>query len=242
MTRLRIVFCLALVLGALVPYGGIAGGPRPALAAGVHSAWHIDKGQIDPGSGRSAITQTFTPTTATCLVEVVLAGSDAGDEIYMQLGDDQHDYTQVYSGEDRFFAVTHLHAGVMPAFRLIADPNHNYGGRTLNYAVQVIGIPSLPLNADGVAVSQVHNVLGLNVPSAGTYTIHYHLDGGTAHIQVASGAGQQDSGQLSGEGGFTVKLPVGVAGLALNPAPANGALHWSLAIGKAPAARDFQPK
>jgi hypothetical protein len=240
--RLRLLICAALLGGVLIGRPLYPTMPRTAHAAGTPIVWQLSRHAFSPSSGATdTISDTFTPTTDTYMVDVQMASSDASDEIYMQLGDDRTDITQIQSEEDRIFIVSHLRAGVVPAFRAIPDPNHDYGGRTIYYAVTVYRVPDLPLDADGMAVSQIVNILAFKAPVAGSYTVHYQIPSGSAHIIVVTEAGERDSGKVSGEGGFAVNLPAGLAVLGLKQVPGNGILHWHLWVGSAPKAHDFSP-
>jgi hypothetical protein len=240
--RFRLLIGAALIGGVLIgrPIDPVM--PHPALAAGNPVVWQLAKRAFNPSSGATdTISDTFTPTTDTYMVDVQMASSDASDEIYMQLGDDRTDITQIRSEEDRIFVVSHLQAGVVPAFRAIPDPDHDYGGRTIYYAVTVFRVPNLPLDADGMAVSQIANIFAFKAPTPGAYTVHYQIPSGSAHIIVVTAAGERDSGKVTGEGGFTVNLPVGLSVLGLKQVPGSGIMHWHLWVGSAPKAHDFSP-
>ncbi|MGH2411126.1 MAG: hypothetical protein ACRDGS_12255, partial [Chloroflexota bacterium] len=168
------------------------------------------------------------------VVEIQLAGSNSGDEVYAQLGTSNSDATQVTAGEDRFFVASNLVAGHMPRFRVLADPKHDYGGRTLTYAAAVYTVPGLPLDVTGIAATSLPNILAFTAPSSGSYTIHYTFDSGSAHIIVLDQSNhQQDSGKVTGEGSYTVSLPGGLTAIGLKQTPDSGvAMNWHLIVGQ----------
>ena len=75
-------------------------------------------------------------------------------------------------GERYFFVACHLSVGVMPALRAVPDPKHNYGGRSLAYAVVVLLPFPVPQAVDGVATTATANILVLNVITEASYTVH----------------------------------------------------------------------
>ncbi len=238
--RVLVALALALLAPLLAPTAA-EGPPAPARAAEAHMVWRLDQRSFDPSSGRDTIAQTFTPTSQYYLVQVALSSSDPQDEIFVQLGDNDYDYTQVQSGEQRFFAATHLRAGAMPALRAIADPKHDYGGRTLTYAVRVFSALDVPQSLSGTAASAVPNYLLFQIAQAATYTIHYHLASGSAVLAVANGSQTKKSGKLTGDGGFSVDLTAGPMLAELQQVPGSTAMDWTIVVGIAPAAHDFQP-
>lgn len=252
MMRFRLFICAALVVGVLVPsWSGPAGmrraqAARSAItprAAAPQVVWHVGARTFDPRSAQDSLARTFTARSAVYLVEIELSGTNGGDEVYVQLGDNQDDATQVRRGEDRFFTASNLTPGAMPTFRVIADPKHSYGGRTVTYAVAVYAVPALPLSVSGVAVSTAPNVVAFTVSRAGPYTVHYHLDSGTAHLIVINkdGATVKDFGTISGDGGVAARLPAGVLGLGLEQTPAGTPLSWTLGVGVAPIVGGLSP-
>ncbi len=200
----RAMIGLVLAGALLLPRASSPLGPGIAHAAAPQLVWKLGKGTFDPTTKFDEIDSTFTPTGSTYVVEVALVSSDPGDEVYAQLGTNDSDATQVTSGEDRFFAASNLVKGQMPRFVLIADPKHDYGGRTLTFAAAVYAVPDLPLDVSGTAVSSVPNILGFNAPNSGSYTVHYSFDTGSARIVFLDTSGhQQESGTLTGEGGYS---------------------------------------
>ena len=121
--------------------------------------------------------------------------------------------------------------------RLIADPTHACGGRSLTYVVAVYAVPDLPTDVTGVAATSLPSILAFRAADPGVYTAHNNLDSGSAHLIVVGGDNRQhDSGKVSGERGFSVTLPAGVAALGLKQAPdAGAALHRQITVGRAPA-------
>ncbi|MGH2345633.1 MAG: hypothetical protein ACRDG4_10440 [Chloroflexota bacterium] len=226
----------AFLVGALLlPHAGSSSGPGIAHAAAPKLVWQIAKRTFDPATKVDEIDSTFTPTANTYVIEVELESADLGDEAYVQLGASDSDATQVTTDEDRFFAAADLVKGTMPRFRFIADPKHDYGGRTLTYAIAVYAVPDLPLDVSGVAVSALPNILAFRAPGPGSYTVHYTLDSGSAHIILLDQSNhQQDSGKISGEGGYTVTLAGGLTGIGLKQTPASGTeMHWHITVGQA---------
>jgi len=232
----RALIGAALLGGILLPQAG--GGATPGIAhaaAAPKLVWQVANRSFDPTNAVDEIDSTFTPTGSTYVVEIQLAGSNNGDEVYAQLGTSNSDATQVTVGEDRFFVASNLVAGHMPRFRVLADPKHAYGGRTLTYATAVYTVPGLPLDVTGVAATTLANILAFKAPVSGSYTIHYTLDSGSAHIIVLDQSNhQQDSGKVSGEGSYTVSLPGGLTAIGLKQAPDSGvAMNWHLIVGQA---------
>ncbi len=226
----------ACLLGAmLLPRAAISSEPGIAHAAAPKLVWQIAKRTFDPTTKVDEIDSTFTPTAGTYVIEVELVSANSGDEAYVQLGSSDSDATQVTSDEDRFFAAADLVKGKMPRFRFIADPKHDYGGRTLTYAIAVYAVPDLPLDVSGVAVSAIPNILAFRAPGPGSYTVHYTLDSGSAHIILLDQSNaQHDSGKISGEGGYTVTLAGGLTGIGLKQTPASGTeMHWHITVGQA---------
>ncbi|MGH2346824.1 MAG: hypothetical protein ACRDG4_16480, partial [Chloroflexota bacterium] len=88
---------------------------------------------------------------------------------------------------------------------------------------------------------QIANTFAFKAPTPGAYTVHYQIPSGSAHIIVVTEAGERDSGKVTGEGGFTVSLPMGLSVLGLKQVPGSGIMHWHLWVGSAPKAHDFSP-
>ncbi len=235
MVRPRLLTATLLLLGLILPAWSDTVLPLTAHAD-AQIVWHLDSGTFNPTDGQAVTAQTFTPRSAVYLVEVELAGSNSGDEAYVQLGDNQDDITQVRSGEDRFFTASNLKPGTTPAFRIIADPKHNYGGRTLTYSAAVYTVPPTGTEISGVATSAVPNVIVFSAPQATTYTVHYSLDSGSAKLIIIdiTGATVKDLGTISGTGATTAILPVGTFALGLEQQPKGSSINWTLSIGLAP--------
>ena len=230
----RVIIGLVLAGALLLPRASSPLGSGIAHAAGPHLVWKLGKGTFEPTTKFDEIDSTFTPTGSTYVVEVALVSSDPGDEVYAQLGTNDSDATQVTSGRTAFFAASNLVKGQMPRFVLIADPKHDYGGRTLTFAAAVYAVPDLPLDVSGTAVSSVPNILGFNAPSSGSYTVHYTFDTGSARIVFLDTSGrQQESGKLTGEGGYSLNLPSGLIGIGIKQTPDSGVTqHWHITVGQ----------
>ncbi len=233
-TYTRAMIGLVMATALLLPRLSSPLGPGIAHAAAPQVVWKLGKGTFDPTTKFDEIDSTFTPTGSTYVVEVALVSSDPGDEAYAQLGTNNADATQVTAGEDRFFAASNLVKGQKPRFVMIADPKHDYGGRTLTFAAAVYAVPDLPLDVSGTAASAVPNILGFNAPSTGSYTVHYSFDTGSARIVfLDSGGHQQESGKLAGEGGYSLNLPSGLIGIGIKQTPDVGvAQNWHITVGQ----------
>ena len=231
----RTLAATGLLASLIVPsqVGGIV--PQVAHAA-TPVVWHLDRATFDPGTGQASGNPNIHRASAVYLVEVELSSTDSGDEAYVQLGTNQGDVTQVQSGEDRFFVASNLTPGAVPAFRIIADPKHHYAGRTVTYAVAVYSVPPTGTDISGVAMSAVPNVVAFSTPRAATYTVQYHLAGGTGRLIIINGTGAtvKDFGSVTGDGAAMVALPAGTFALGLEQAPKGSAISWTLHIGLAP--------
>ncbi len=237
---LSTILCFTLLATFMAPASTLASFPI-VHSAGTGAIWNSGQRSFSPAAGRDTISQTFSPTSQYYLVEVALSSSDPTDEVFLQLGDNNDDYTQVQSGEDRFFVAGHLQPGVMPALRAIPDPHHDYGGRTLTYEAQVLPAQGLPHSVSGSAVSTVPNLLLFQVVHTATYTVHYHLESGSATLAVYSNVPARQSGKVTGDGGFAVDVPAGLMAVQLKQDPGGSSMRWSLTVGIAPAASGFQP-
>jgi hypothetical protein len=215
---------------------------RPAGDARPKVVWQLDQRTVDPARGTDTVTQTFVPTTTCYQVGVTIASTHPSDDLYFQLGDNAADVGEAHAGEQYFFVACHLSVGVMPALRAVPDPKHNYGGRSLAYAVVVLLPFPVPQTVDGAATTATANILVLNVITAATYTVHCALDVGKMWVEAVAAGKATKPVYVNGDGGLQVNLPVGLAEIEILPEPGTGVTqHWALQLGIAPEVSGFHP-
>jgi hypothetical protein len=243
MMRFRFLALIVLLCGALVPFGGLAGGVRPAHAAGIQSVWEITNQALDPAMGGTTYTDTFTPQSSTYLVDVSMTSADPGDTMRLLFG--LETAVVVSSGEERLFVASHLAPPVPPVVSIGLDARHDYGGRMPTFSLAVYPVVLLPAWFAGTAASQEPNSAMFDVTGDGYFTFRYRLDSGSARILLSKADGtQQDSGHITASGSFVAHLSPGFTTLTLQQTPSTGLMHWRVDIGPAPApaAGNFQPR
>jgi len=228
--------------GALAGHAGLRAAALQPATAQPQAVWQLSPRTFAPGSGADTVSQTFTPSTTCYQVGVVVIGGQSGDNLIVRLGASSHDESQVMTGEQHYFAACHLQAGVMPVLHAIPDSKHDYGSRTLTYAVGVYLPLAVPQSVDGISTGSSSNTLLLQVSRADDYTVHLHLSTGTMQVWTVSGSTTTTSVKISGDGGFRVKLPIGLVRIKLQPAAAQSAtITWTAMLGIAPRVSDFKP-
>lgn len=219
--------------------------------------WQHTHEDFTPATQPDAIADTFTATASAYLVDITVAPmqNNVRAALDFQLGDDGHDSTLVYAGEERFFVPAHLKAGSAPLFRVTADPSiYTTSDETFSYSVQVFALDSIPtIDRWGVITysgtvrddnSSTANVLAFPVPEAGIYDLHYAFDESLqATVSIYSASGHTDSDKLSGQGDFSARLPTGIAVIVLKTIfqiqPSRG---WAITVERRPNAGNFQPR
>ena len=241
-------YASALAMGPLSALSATYGAGR-AGAVARHAAsgqpvlvWQLKQQTFNPADGTETRNETFSPSATCYQVYVTMESSDASDAMYVQLGTNPQDASEVQSGEEHFFVACHLVEGVMPVLRVIPVPNYDYAGRIITYAIAVLRALPVPFSVDGVSASTSANTLLLEVSKSATLTVHYHLSTGHVSISALSGNNLTKSGKVAGDGGFTTLLAAGLAAIMVQPAPPGRAtMEWTVQVGAAPEVRGFDP-